>query len=321
MIVRPITEAEAEAFSLLASKAGSVFHQKDWLDAMGPGLRRLGIFDEGNMLVGGFFYMEVRTFGWRLLRNPPFTPECGPFFLAEASQPSKVIERTRSMVTAVADFLIAQKRSVIYFALDKSIVDTLPFIWKSCKVTPNYTYQIDLTHSPETLWDNLAKGRRNDITKARKDGIVVRPTQDLGMVESFVHRTFARKDKSYPVEALHRILHSVAREDNSYAHVAEHEGVPIACTFVLHDRKTAYYLLSGFDETRRHHGAGALCLYESILHARERGCQVFDFEGSVIPSIEKYFRGFGGALHPTYVVTRAPLPVEMLLKFRHRELY
>ena len=52
----------------------------------------------------------------------------------------------------------------------------------------------------------------------------------------------------------------------------------------------------------------------AILKAKEMGLQVFDFEGSIVPPIERYFRGFGGKLTPIFSVHKAWLPIEIGLK-------
>ena len=62
-------------------------------------------------------------------------------------------------------------------------------------------------------------------------------------------------------------------------------------------------------------------MIESIRHAKELGLKTFDFEGSVIPAIERYFRGFGGKLTPYYRVNKAWLPLEMALKLVKRQLF
>ena len=59
-----------------------------------------------------------------------------------------------------------------------------------------------------------------------------------------------------------------------------------------------------------HHGA-----------AKDRGLAIFDFEGSVILPIERYFRGFGGTLTPIISVHKAWLPLEMGLKLVRRSLF
>lgn len=56
-------------------------------------------------------------------------------------------------------------------------------------------------------------------------------------------------------------------------------------------------------------------------HAKNLGLKYFDFERSMIPQIERYFRGFGGQLTPYYRINKAKLPFEILLKFFKRESF
>jgi hypothetical protein len=60
---------------------------------------------------------------------------------------------------------------------------------------------------------------------------------------------------------------------------------------------------------------------EAIKAAKGLGLQTFDFEGSSIPAIERFFRGFGGRLAHHFTVSRAWLPLEMALKFSKRNLF
>jgi hypothetical protein len=133
--------------------------------------------------------------------------------------------------------------------------------------------------------------------------------------------TFARQGKRLDKNAVDEILFGYADEGNSYAFTAHCEGRAIAACFVVHDQRTAYYLMGGYDERAGHHAAGPAAMFAAIRHAREMGLETFDFEGSVIPPIERYFRGFGGRLTPYLTVNRAWLPIEMLLKLRKRTLF
>ena len=89
----------------------------------------------------------------------------------------------------------------------------------------------------------------------------------------------------------------------------------------MYDKITTYYLLGGYDFENKHHGAGPLVIWESIKYSKEIGLKYFDFEGSMVPQIEKHFRGFGGKLTPYYRINKARLPLEILLKFLKRELF
>ncbi len=67
--------------------------------------------------------------------------------------------------------------------------------------------------------------------------------------------------------------------------------------------------------------SGVCTMFETMKHSPVLGLKIFDFEGSVIPAIERYFRGFGGGLTSYFTVTKAWLPVEIALKFRWRQYF
>ena len=81
------------------------------------------------------------------------------------------------------------------------------------------------------------------------------------------------------------------------------EGKAIAAVYIVWDEKRSYYLLGGYDAEESHHGASALAMWEAIRFTKEElGLKEFDFEGSMVPSIEMFFRKFGGTLTPYYSV-------------------
>ena len=44
------------------------------------------------------------------------------------------------------------------------------------------------------------------------------------------------------------------------------------------------------DSKNKHHGAGALSMWGAIKCAKDLGIKYFDFEGSMVAQIERYFR-------------------------------
>nr|WP_243426332.1 GNAT family N-acetyltransferase [Caldicoprobacter guelmensis] len=164
--------------------------------------------------------------------------------------------------------------------------------------------------------------RRNDINKAIKDNLAVRKIDDYNIVKSLVLKTFSRQKKDVDNKYyLDKILFSFANDNNSFAFATFKEEIPIASAFCVYDRTTAYYLLGGYDHEFKHHGAGALAVWEAIKCSKELGLKYFDFEGSMIPQIERYFRGFGGELTAYFRINRAWLPLEVILKCYRRELF
>ncbi len=323
MEIREIQKEHEQKYDELALSRGSIFHTARWTSMFGQGLRRYGFFDKGGELIGGFFTYEEKKFWLRLCHNPPFTPSTGPILNISAKNPVAIMNLWKKAVSLMAEYLDSLSYSVISFRLDRKIVDMQPFIWRKFKVVPIYTYVLDLTLLMDALWERMSNERRNDVRKAIKDGFRAERTRDLKVVKSLVLKTFERQNKKTIINEyyLSKILNEFSTDDNSFAFVSYLDEKPVAFAYCVHDRNTAFYLLGGHDSEKSHRGAGALALWECIRRAADLKLKYFDFEGSMIPQIERYFRGFGGELVPFYCVNKAPLPVEMILKCFKREMF
>jgi len=319
-VARPLAPVDREAWESLALRYGCIFDSLRWTDLFGPSLSRLGIYDTGGSLRGGFFVWEHRKFGLRVLRNPPFTPHVGPFYELRASNPAARTDEQRAVVEAMADYLSASGAALLFLGLSLGITDSLPFFWRGWKAGARYTYRIDLAQDEDTLLAALSKERRNDVRKAQKDRISVEEARDTCAMRALVMETYTRHDKSFPGAAMDLILSAFSPGENSYCFISRANGRPVSGVYAVHDARTAYYLMGGYAESA-HHGAGALAMWHAILKAKELGLDVFDFEGSVVPPIERYIRGFGGWLTPYFGVHKAWLPVEVALKLRYRNRF
>ena len=81
------------------------------------------------------------------------------------------------------------------------------------------------------------------------------------------------------------------------------DGTVIAANFLVYDDNTVYYLMGGIDPAAKDMGGMDMVQHYSILFALQSG-KVFDFEGSMVESIEKYFRSFGAIQVPYLQVYR-----------------
>jgi lipid II:glycine glycyltransferase (peptidoglycan interpeptide bridge formation enzyme) len=167
----------------------------------------------------------------------------------------------------------------------------------------------------------MSNERRKNINKSLKDGLHVKKIDDYEVIKSLAMKTFLRQDMGINEFYLDKVLFEFANNKNSYAFGTFMNDKPIACTFCVYDKNTAYYLIGGYDNKNKHHGAGALSMWEAIKFAKKTGLKNYDFEGSMEQQIERYFRGFGGQITPYYRINKAKLPLEILLKFYKRELF
>jgi len=93
---------------------------------------------------------------------------------------------------------------------------------------------------------------------------------------------------------------------------AKYEGNVIAVNFLVYDDNTVCYLMGGIHPDFKDLGGMDVVQFESIKFALESE-RAFDFEGSMIESIEKYFRSFGGFQKPYFNISKTN---SKLLKIR-----
>lgn len=287
----------------------------------GTNLKIYGIFEEDGQLIGSFYLYISKKMGFNFIKTPHYMPGIGLVYNNRAQNEANSLSFNKKIVTLICEFLQALPYGVISIALPPEIIDTQPFFWNKFKVIPNYTYRLKLSQSAEEIEKRFSPEHRNSIKKALKDGVEVQRCSDYSQVKKIILKTFSKKSEQVNESNINDILFKVANESNSFAFTASLNGEVIAAAFCLFDKKYCYYLLGGYSSDSRQHGAGALCVYNCILKAKEKNVEVFDFEGSMIPEVEHYFRSFGGELVPYYTVNKAKLPFEFILKFIKRQLF
>ncbi len=307
---------------LISKETQYVFLSKKWLNLFDDNLKCYGIFNKDNKIIGGFtLYIEHKFRFIKYYRNPFYTPTINLFFENKAQNKAKLLSENKKILSLIADFFSKLPYHIISVYLSNQYIDMQPFFWKGFKVIPNYTYHLNLKNDISVIEKNFSTKRRNDIKKALKDNIETKKCTDYSVVEKLILNTFDRKEKSVDKHMISKILFNFADNTNSFAFVSYNNKKPIAASFCIYDKEKVYYLLGGYDNNNKHQGAGALAVYNAIKYSKELGVDVFDFEGSMLPEVEKYFRGFGGELTPYYSINRAKMPIELALKFVNRSMY
>jgi lipid II:glycine glycyltransferase (peptidoglycan interpeptide bridge formation enzyme) len=316
MAIRRINiESEFAAYEKLCSqKDASVFNKVEWLKIYDDQLNLYGIYNDNNELIGSFYFFNGKKYKQEFNICPPFTPHNGLFFENRAENSSNINTFNKKIIEEVSDFIHKLNSKLVVFVLPASIQETQPFTWKDITVKVKYTYHIDLSLSEDQLLANLSSEKRKSLNKAQKDVLEIEMTDDRKIVKEMIFKTFARKQISKNIKYFDRILFDFAKPGNSFSFIAKQNGKPIAATFCVYDSKDCYYLFGGYDQESRHHGAGVSCMWKSILHAKQLGLKTFDFEGSMIPEVERYFREFGGKLIPYYEISKVQFPVNLVMK-------
>jgi lipid II:glycine glycyltransferase (peptidoglycan interpeptide bridge formation enzyme) len=320
VILKPISDIDL--FSKHAETAVGVFGSKAWLSTYGNKLSLIGIYKDENQLIGGFYFMKTKKYGFTFLKLPPYTPHCGLFFISDSKNKSSANSFSKEVITEVCNYISSQKSALTVLAFPSNIIDLQPFIWSKYKVVPNYTYRISLLRSIEDIKANFDSKNRNVINKAIKEEVQL----ELNRLEkkellSFFMNSLSTTGANIYENELRNVFLKFSDTSNSFSVEARKNGELLGVVFCAYDKNNCYYLLGGVNKSSGIQGVNNLLVQRSIEQARELGCNTFDFEGSMLKGVEKFFRSFGPELVPYYTINKGKLPIELLLKFKKRELF
>lgn len=317
--VKPLKEDDYEEWNKFVDESphGTLFHTADWLRASGKNFEIYQCF-KGQERVGGTPVVYSQVAGIRVIYNPPLTPYGGPIFGVDKGKYVSKVSTRKKVSQALIDKLEEDFGCVIDWRLSPSIVDLQPFIWSGFSSDVKYTYILTIEDLDE-VWQNMDRGRRKDIRQAEEDNIQIEVSDEFEEIFSLVEKTLTRQEESIEFRefafGFNKLLESQGQCKTFLAR--NDAGDPIAGVYIVWDDNRAYQLLSGFDPEKSHRGANPLAIWEAIKFTREElGLSGYDFEGSMIPGVEQYFRTFGGRLTPYYSVSWAKTPILLWLSRR-----
>ena len=302
--IRPLSEEEFSLWDDFVddSPRGTLFHKSFWLKASGRRFVIYGYF-KGGTLFAGIPLAYRKMFGIKIATHPPLAPYLGPIFRSQEAKYVNRISEEKEISRQIAKRL--KKELFALFVTPPGETDLQPFLWEGFSVGVKYTYIINLNNSLEDIWKSMNDKRRNNIRKAERDGINIIPSDDFDLCFSLVEKTFAKQDMKTDFKAAAFSYDKVLRQRQQCKSflAKDKNGDYIATIYMVWDNKRGYYLMGGYDPEKGHHGASSLAIWEAIKFAKkELGLAEFDFEGSMIPQLEQFFREFGGQLTPFYTV-------------------
>ncbi len=277
-----------------------IFHEPWWLDAVAPGSwSEVRVETDGRLrAVLPFSTRRLRP-GITVLGAPPLTPYLGPITDPGDGKPATQLKRDRELQAALIEQLPAHD---IYKT-------TLPLEHRNWPVlaehgfvgSPRVTYVLDALNDVDLVWKGFGDSTRRAVRKAEKK-IHVRTDHDAAALLPMAEATFERQalDLPYSPALLRRAAAAaISRDQGRVLTAIDDTGAVHASMLVVWDTERAYYLVGGADPSRRESAALSLLMWEAIKMSAAH-VNRFDFEGSMVPGVERFFRGFGGTQH-TYL--------------------
>jgi hypothetical protein len=294
---------------LLASPQGAIYAHPDYLDIVAPGWQGIEVWRD-NHLLAIMPILVKRKGGVTYSLQPSFCQYWGLFLEPDSKAANhKHFSHVKKIAKAALEVLPKEIKWFLHgFAPEFDYPH--PFHWDGYGLKTRYTYHLELTQGFEAVEKGFETDTRYYIRKAAGAGITVRESQDpKGLLQLVAENAAQGKPLLKPQEfsILKQLAPFLIQGKLGFLlEAVDGEGQLLgAALFGSFAGKTAY-LMSAQAPSQKSSGAMTLLLSKAI----EKACatdRIFDFEGSMIESIEGFFRGFGGRPVPYLMIEKNQL--------------
>ena len=286
-----------------------------WLDLVAGKDNWDVVIETRNELVIAVFPFVTKKVAWfQAIGMPPLTPYMGIWFNLppqNADSTQKVLEK--DIKSSLVAKLPRHDKFFVQFFPEPSHWFTSN--WKGYQQTTQYTYIIEDLTNLENVYSNFKRNIKGDITKAKKR-VEISSSENFDAFFSVCSKTFSRQKIKNPYnKELFKAVYTAAFQKGcgKIMMALDKSGNIHAVVLLVWDKETTYYLAGGGDHNLRRSGATSLLLWEAIQFAATVS-RKFDFEGSMIPAVEKFFSAFGARQTPYSLITQTRSPIIQLLE-------
>lgn len=305
-------------YRALCSQEPSIplFSQAWWLDAVVGDAWDVALLEQEGIIAASLPYTISTRLGLTLIGQPILTPNLGPWLRSGGARSARRLAKEKKLLQGLYQLLPAFSQYNQNWYCERT--NWLPLYWMGYEQSTRYTYRIEQLEDLEAVWSGFDTNIRSDIRKAEKKfSLQVRTDCSIESFLALNKKVFERQSLAVPYsQDVVRAIYAAAQSQKAcklFVAVDE-QGRQHAGVFILWDSNSAYYLLGGGDPDLRNSGATSLCMWRAIQFAATV-TKKFDFEGSMIEPVERFFRGFGATQAPYSVITKTNSKVIRILHF------
>ncbi len=296
-----------------ANSAIIVFKQPWYLDIVAQeGWDVVLSYGKDGTVQGAWPFIMAKKRGLTFILMPPYTQLLGP----SVFYPEHITTNYKraSLYSKVMQDLEKQLPKVDYLniSFDSGADSWFPLYPLQYKQTTRYTYLIEAGQDEQDLLKQIKPQLRNTLSHQSDLG-EIKMVDDVTSFLSLLEKTFSGNqiDQFYHEEMIKKLISRAI--DIKQGTIYAFDGMP-AAIFILKDDHKHYCLFTATTEEGKVQEGVAHLIWRAILDAGKEG-KDFDFEGSMLPGVEKFFRSFGGIQMPYHQISKINNPFLRLYKF------
>lgn len=230
----------------------------------------------------------LKKYGIRFILMPQLT-QFSSIYVNPSIEPAAII----SLVVEKLDSYL-QKNHVFYCQLqgyyDEKFIDSARR--HGYLLSERYSYRIENRPEYNSIITAYNNDRKRNLKRAKGLSLC---NIDIEKFYEFHKKCLADRGLiiSYRYELLQHINNALTPSSEIEFYGAKNmSGQLLAAAVMISDNNVSYYLLSAYSQPFKHKGAMTWLITQLILIVNGRG-QIFDFEGSMVPSIADAYRSYG----------------------------
>ena len=276
-----LSSAKEEYKSFIRKQYVPLYFRDTYLDLVCDSEWDVVLAKEGDQIVAAYIYMLKQKFGLKYIVQPQLCPYTGPLFFngkTEKDLFERLVKALPRHHLCIQDFFFE-----------------LPDLLGNKNVDyKKHTYTIAYPTDIDQLWNLQSSTHRRIIRKAERE-LTYEVESDMDVFLTFVSRTFDYRKKHNPNDPeIFRKVDAALNENGQRKIVkclnAKNEIV--AMCYLMHDERWTFNFANSVIEDYKHYGMN-LILWNEIKASLEAG-RSFDFEGSMIPGVDKFFQRYKG---------------------------
>ena len=274
-----------------------VWHQPWWLDLTSKGEWSAVFLEYGSGVVGSIPFTHRSKYGLKILTQPSLSQCLGPWLRCENNdleRPEIQFKKLKALIKRIPTVISYQQN------WSPEISNLVPRKLRNFQSSTLYTHRINLLNQSTILRNGLNENRIRELKKSQEiNKIYTKITYDVDEIWTPILSTFERQGKEMPYDKniFAEILKLGKDTNKSFGVIACDSNANISASGIfVCDNVRTYYLAGGYLNPK--FSNMTLVLWDAIHEAKNRGSKIFDFEGSMIPTIAEFFRSFGAVQTP-----------------------
>lgn len=170
--------------------------------------------------------------------------------------------------------------------------DTINFLSNNHILSDRVNYELNLLSTYENLYANYSSNLKRNIKKAKKETFSISDKVNVDAFISLKRANTNYKTVSKQYLKKERLLNELCKRDLGKAYGVFSKEELVASIFIIHYQNKFISLTSATSELGKKQGAISF-LFDQIIAEQANTTNIFDFEGSMIPGVARFFKSFG----------------------------